>query len=63
MGDPVRDLPRVINLALSITITSFTLTVTAFYVVLPMSKVREKDTPAVVCRLYTTFFEFLLNTP
>ena len=48
MKDPVRDLPRVLNSAISIVATGFTLTVTALYIVLPMSIVREKDTPVVV---------------
>lgn len=48
MKDPVRDLPRVLNSAMFIVATGFTLTVTALYIVLPMSMVREKDTPVVV---------------
>jgi hypothetical protein len=49
MKDPVRDLPRVLKSAISIVATGFTLTATALYIVLPMSTVRENDTPAVVC--------------
>jgi hypothetical protein len=59
MKNPVRDLPRVLNSAISIAATGFTLMVTALYIVLPMSIVREKDTPVVV-RL--TFLPPFTNT-
>jgi hypothetical protein len=59
MKNPVRDLPRVLNSAISIAATGFTLMVTALYIVLPMSIIREKDTPVVV-RL--TFLPPFTNT-
>jgi amino acid transporter len=48
MKDPVRDLPRVLVSSITIAATSFTLMVTALYIVLPMSKVRANETPVVV---------------
>ena len=48
MKEPARDLPRVLNSAMAIVTTGFTLTALAFYIVLPVSVVRENNTPAVV---------------
>jgi len=48
MKDPARDLPRVLNTAMAIVVTGFTLTVTSLYIVLPMSTIREKETPIAV---------------
>jgi amino acid permease len=48
MKDPVRDLPRVINSAMSIVITGFVLMNAALYIVLPIEKLRETDTVATV---------------
>ena len=64
MKDPVRDLPRVLNSSMSIAIMAFTLTVTALYIVLPMSTVREKEIPVVV-RLTSepSIFKHLLICP
>jgi hypothetical protein len=56
MRDPVRDLPHVINSSMTIAFTSFTLMVTALYVALPMSTMRENDTPVVVCLFFITLF-------
>ena len=48
MHNPARDLPRVLNSAMLIAITAFTLMVAALYIVLPFSTVRDTDTPVVV---------------
>ena len=48
MKDPVRDLPRVINTAMTIVISSFLLTNVALYMVIPIELMRDNDTPGVV---------------
>jgi amino acid transporter len=45
----VRDLPRVINSSILIAMIGFTLMVTALYIVLPISTLRENDIPLIVC--------------
>lgn len=63
MKNPARDLPRVLNSAMSIVVIGFTLTVTALYIVLPISVVREKDTPIVVCFHYPSISKHKLTFP
>ena len=60
MKNPVRDLPRVLVSSISIVATSFTLTVAALYIVLPMSKVRASETPVVVSLSISTADNHLL---
>jgi L-type amino acid transporter 6 len=62
MKDPVRDLPRVINTAMTTVITGFVLMNTALYVCVPMKTLRENSTVAVVKSLQI-FKEFLSIEP
>jgi hypothetical protein len=48
MADPSRDIRRVLNTAMIISITGFVLMNTALYSVLPFETVRERSTVAVV---------------
>lgn len=48
MKNPKRDIPRVINGAMTVVVCGFALINVAFYIVLPMSIVREDNKVAVV---------------
>jgi L-type amino acid transporter 6 len=48
MTDPVRDLPRVINWAMTIVIVGFILMDVALYIAIPIEEMRQNNTPAVV---------------
>ena len=48
MADPPRDLPRVINAAMSVAVGGFVLVNVALYTVLPFQTMRERSAVAVV---------------
>ncbi len=48
MKNPVRDLPRVINTAMTTVILSFVLVNISLYLVIPIEVMRDNDTPGVV---------------
>ena len=48
MADPRRDLPRVINTAMSVAISGFVLMNIALFTVLPFQLMRDRSVPAVV---------------
>ena len=48
MTDPSRDLPRVINTAMSVAITGFVFMNVALFVVIPFETMRERSVIAVV---------------
>lgn len=50
MQDPIRDLPRVINSAMSIVIIGFVLMNIALYIDLPIAVIRGRSTVVVVSR-------------
>ena len=60
MKYPVRHLPRVLISSISIVATSFTLTVTAMYIVLPISKVRASETRGCQSLRYSSIGNNLL---
>jgi amino acid transporter len=49
MKDPLQDLPKTIKSSMSIALATFTLMVSSLYVVLPMSAIRQNETPVLVC--------------
>ena len=49
MVDPQRDLPRVINIAMTVAISGFILMNIALFTVLPFQLMRERSVVAVVC--------------
>ena len=51
MNDPSGDLPRVINMAMSIALTGFVLMNISLFMVSPFEQIREKAFVAVVCPL------------
>jgi L-type amino acid transporter 6 len=55
LKNPIRDIPRVINGAMSIVISGFVLLNIAVYIVLPMEVIREKNTVAVVSLISVYF--------
>ena len=58
MKEPTRDLPRVINTAMTIVIIGFVLMNAALYVAIPIQKMRETNTPVTVS--YLLQFSLLL---
>jgi amino acid transporter len=48
MKDPTRDIPRVLNMAMTIVVVSFVLVNIALYTVIPIEAMRETTTPIVV---------------
>ena len=50
MADPRRDLPRVINTAMSVAISAFVLMNIALFTVLPFQSMRDRSVVAVVRR-------------
>ena len=57
MADPRRDLPRVINTAMSVAITGFTLMNVAIFMVLPFQLMRDSSVVAVVRCIYPKFLQ------
>ena len=53
MADTRRDLPRVINTAMAIAISAFSLMNIALFMVLPFQSIRERSVVAVVRLIYT----------
>ena len=49
MANPLRDLPRVINTAMTVAISGFVLLNVSLYAVLPFQEIRERTVVAVVC--------------
>jgi hypothetical protein len=48
MKDPTRDIPRVLNVAMTIVVMSFVLVNIALYTIIPIETMRETTTPVVV---------------
>ena len=48
MTDPSRDLPRVINTAMSVAVSGFVLVNVALFMVIPFETMRERSVVAVV---------------
>jgi amino acid transporter len=48
MKDPTRDIPRVLNVAMTIVLISFLLVNLALYTIIPIETMRETTTPIVV---------------
>lgn len=55
MADPRRDLPRVINMAMSVAIGGFALMNVALFMVLPFQLMRDSSVVAVVRCIYPKF--------
>ena len=51
MTHPARDLPRVLNTAMSVAISGFVLMNVSLFMVLPFEQMRQKSFVAVVCSL------------
>jgi amino acid transporter len=60
MKDPARDIPRVLNVAMTTVVVSFVLVNIALYAVIPIETMRESSTPVVV-RLSDRLRPFLCN--
>ena len=60
MADPQRDLPRVINTAMSVAISGFVLMNISLATVLPLQRMRDSNVVAVVCDLTPSVGEVIL---
>ena len=54
MADPSRDLPRVINTAMSVAVSGFVLMNVALFMIIPFETMRERSAVAVVGALDET---------